>query len=167
MKGRNFSSYNHCKTFCEIFPLLTYKETENASTEYNASDADLLLSCHILKWCWTSSSFRCRSEKQASRWLRKKKSKVRPPFKFVVFVSGEDSALMKDFYCFDHATSWCLNCPSTEDPVLAMARRVFLPLTPPRWDSNVDYIFLIKTKSYSAFLKSWFTTPFAEKEKLF
>jgi len=68
---------------------------------------------------------------------------------------------MKDSYCLDHATSWCLNCSSTEDPVLATAGRVFLPLNLPCWDSNVDYIFLIKTRTSAAFLKSWLTAWFA------
>lgn len=106
--------------YVEFFLCWLHEEIENASTEYNASDEDLLLSYHILKWFWTSS-FRCRSEKQARRCLRRKKSKVRCPFKFVIFVSDEDSSLMKDFYFLDHATSWCLNCLNTEGLVLAMA----------------------------------------------
>lgn len=67
----------------------------------------------------------------------------------------------RDFYCLNHATSWCLNCLSTDDPMLAMAGRVFLPLTLPCWDSNVDYIFLVKTGTYTAFLKTWLTAWFA------
>lgn len=74
--------------FVHFFICWLYKKTENESTVYNASDVDLLLSCHILKWFWTSSSFRCRSEVHASRWLRGKKNKVRLPFKIVIFVSG-------------------------------------------------------------------------------
>lgn len=76
-----FLSYDHCKTFCAIFFLCwLYKETESASTKYNASDIDLLLSCHIL--VILSKLFFQMWIRETSRWLKRKKGKARHPFKF-------------------------------------------------------------------------------------
>lgn len=77
MKMENFCLMMTAKHF---FLCWLYKETESASTKYNASDIDLLLSCHIV--VILNKLFFQMWIRETSRWLKRKKGKARHPFKF-------------------------------------------------------------------------------------
>lgn len=81
MKVENFCLMIIAKHFVQFFFCWLYKETESASTEYNTSDIDLLLSCHIL--VILNKLFFQMQIRETSRRLKRKKGKARDPFKFL------------------------------------------------------------------------------------